>query len=153
MIVVTVAPETSGRYDGLGTPETGRLTMTVYEINTTLSPDAVIERARSFFTSPSTSFGASVERVDDGCLRVYFDMGDMVIGATPKDGRTAVRGSASRGAHLLTRFLTTLEPSWAPKETSSRYLFQRARAVLSSTYVPSGADLDQASSPRKVLTA
>lgn len=114
--------------------------MTIFETRTTLQPALVIERARSFFTDPATSWGASAEAVGERCLRVHFDMGEIVIGAIAQDGVTTIRGSASRGAHLVTRFLASLRRPGEMKQTTRRYGFQETHAVLSHSFVGGGSE-------------
>ena len=57
------------------------------------------------------------------------EVGEIVIAALPRNGSTWVRGSASRGAHLLTRFLTTLAPPLDARQTTHRLGLHRTRAA------------------------
>ena len=112
--------------------------MTIHEIRTPLSPAAVIERARSFFALASTAYAASEEQIDQGFLKLHMEVGEVVIGAFPDGRTTCVRGSASRGAHLLTRFLTTLASPLDASQTTHRPGLHRVRAAQVAT-PPEGA--------------
>ena len=107
--------------------------MTIHEIRTPLSPAEVIGRARSFFALASTPYAACEEQVGDTFLKLHMEVGEVVIGAFPDGGITRVRGSASRGAHLLTRFLTTLSPPLDASRTIHRHGVHRARAARVET--------------------
>ena len=104
--------------------------MRIHEIHTQLSPSEVIERARSFFMLSSSSYASFEERVAEGYLKLFLEVGEIVIGTVPQDGGTLVRGSASRGAHLLTSFLTTLAPPLDARQTLHRYGVERERGAL-----------------------
>jgi hypothetical protein len=80
------------------------------EVRTDLSQEEVIRRAREFFTTRFTAYGAYVESESDTHLAFRFDAGELVIGTGREDGRTVVRGSTSRVHHELSQFLTTLSP-------------------------------------------
>ncbi len=82
--------------------------MRVHEALTALSPAEVIEHARSFFMHAGTPSAAFPERSSEAHLRLHIEVGEIVIAALPRDGGTLVRGTASRGTHLLNRFLTLL---------------------------------------------
>jgi hypothetical protein len=96
--------------------------MTVHETRTRMEPAEVLERARSFFALAGTPYAAFPESGGDGFLRLHMEVGEMVIAAGRCDGVTWVRGSASRGIPLLTRFLTTLGAVFDTKETVNRRL-------------------------------
>jgi hypothetical protein len=84
--------------------------MLVQEIETTLPAAEVIRRARAFFAHAGPCGGCPT---GGGPAHVRFDldMGEVVLGVLPgADGRSLVRGSASRGAGLIGRFLCTLGP-------------------------------------------
>jgi hypothetical protein len=114
--------------------------MTIHETRTPLAPAEVIERARSFFTHAGTPYAAFAEQAGDGFLKLHLEVGEIVIAALPQGDSTWVRGSASRGAHLLTRFLTTLAPSLDAKQTTHRRGLRRTRAAQVETL----ADRDSA---------
>jgi hypothetical protein len=82
--------------------------MTLHEIRTELSPSEVISLARSFFLRPGTPDASFQQDAGDSFLRLHIEVGEIVIAAVRQDGVTLVRGSASRGAHLVSSFLTTL---------------------------------------------
>lgn len=112
--------------------------MTIHEIRTPMSPADVIDRARSFFALASTAYAACEEQIDEGFLKLHMEVGEVVIGAFPDGPSTRVRGSASRGAHLLTRFLTTLAPPLDASQTTHRHGLHRVRAAQVAT-PPAGA--------------
>jgi hypothetical protein len=95
--------------------------MRIHEIRTPLSADEVIERARSFFTHAGTPYASFEENAGEGWIRLHLEVGEIVIGTVEHAGATLVRGSASRGGHLLTRFLTTLAPPSDARQTLHRH--------------------------------
>ncbi len=101
--------------------------MTIHEIRTDLTPAEVIERARSFFATAGTPYSAFPERSDQAFLKLYVEVGEILIGAIRMDGWTWVRCSASRGAHLLTRFLTALASPNDASQTTHRPGLHRTR--------------------------
>jgi hypothetical protein len=84
--------------------------MLVQEVRTDLPPAEVIQRAREFFTTRFTPYGAFVEDVSDSHITFTLEAGELVIGTGQEDGRTVVRGSTSRLHHELSQFLVTLAP-------------------------------------------
>ena len=102
--------------------------MTIHEIRTPLAPAQVIGRARSFFALAGTPYAAFAEVVGDGFLKLHLEVGEIVIGASRQGDSTCVRGSASRGAHLLTRFLITLAPPLDAEQKTHRYRLPESRA-------------------------
>ena len=113
--------------------------MTIHEIQTPLDPTEVIERARSFFVLAGTPYAAFPEQVGAGFLRLHLEVGEVVIGTVPRDGGTLVRGSASRGAHLLTQFLTTLGQPCDAKQTIHRHGLRQTRASRVQKFAVQGA--------------
>jgi hypothetical protein len=103
--------------------------MRIHEIQTHLSADEVIERARSFFTHAGTPYASFEENVGDGWIRLHLEVGEIVIGTVARDEATLVRGSASRGAHLLTRFLTTLAAPTDARQTLHRHGVHEVRGA------------------------
>ena len=95
--------------------------MRIHEIRTHLPADQVIERARSFFTHAGTPYASFQENVGEGWIRLFLEVGEIVIGTVPREGGTLVRGSASRGAHLLTRFLVSLGAPGDARQTLHRH--------------------------------
>lgn len=107
--------------------------MRIHETTTKLPAAEVIERARSFFTLASTPYASFEEKVGEGYLKLFLEVGEIVIGCVPReDGTTLVRGSASRGEHLLTSFLTTLAPPLDARQVLHRHGVREARAALVS---------------------
>lgn len=111
--------------------------MTIHEIRTQLTPAEVIERARSFFALAGTPYASFPERAGEGYLKLHMEVGEIVIGAAERDGTTTVRGSASRGAHLLTRFLTTLAPPLDVQRTTHRPGLHATHAAQVETFAAS----------------
>ena len=95
--------------------------MRIHEIQTHLSADQVIERARSFFTHAGTPYASFEENAGDGWIRLHLEVGEIVIGTVEQGEATLVRGSASRGAHLLTRFLVSLGEPGDARQTLHRH--------------------------------
>ena len=108
--------------------------MTIHEIRTPLAPAEVIGRARSFFALAGTPYAAFAEVVGEGFLKLHMEVGEIVIAALPQGDSTWVRGSASRGAHLLTGFLTTLASPLDAKQTTHRYGVHETRAAQVETF-------------------
>jgi hypothetical protein len=122
--------------------------MTIHEIRTRLSPAEVIERARSFFALAGTPYASFPERAGKGYLKLHMEVGEIVIGAAERDGETVVRGSASRGAHLLTGFLTTLAPPLDARCTTHRPGLHETHAAQVETFAASTpAALEPGSGP------
>lgn len=119
--------------------------MKIHETQTRLSPDEVIERARRFFTLASTPYAAFEEKVGDGYLKLFLEVGEIVIGCVPRGDLTVVRGSASRGEHLLTSFLTSLGPPLDARQTLHRRGVEEVRAAL--------VDKAATESPRRLVAA
>lgn len=107
--------------------------MTIHEIRTPLSPAEVIGRARSFFALAGTPYAAFAEVVGEGFLKLHMEVGEIVVAALPQGDSTRVRGSASRGGHLLTRFLTTLAPPLDATQTTHSYGVHETRAAQVAT--------------------
>jgi hypothetical protein len=121
--------------------------MTLHEIRTEHSPADVIARARVFFMRFGTPDTASQLDSDDSFLRLHLEVGEIVIGAMPQQGDTLVRGSASRAAHLLTSFLTTLGPAATVSRTICRKGERR-----STTGLAEGAGSDDARGESRPIT-
>ena len=103
--------------------------MTIFETRTRLTPTEVIESARGYFTHAGTPYAASAEKSGPGYLKLHMDVGEVVIGATEQEGWTLVRGSASRGGHLLARFMTVLGTSEDVAQSTLRRSLPAARAA------------------------
>lgn len=103
--------------------------MTILETTTDLQPNEVLQAARRFFALAGSSYAASFEQMGDGYLRLHLEVGEIVIGAFPQDGATRVRGCASRGVPLLSRFLTTLGPALDVRQSTRRYGHSRTIAA------------------------
>jgi hypothetical protein len=111
--------------------------MTIHEMQTELMPAEVIERARSFFATAGTPYSAFPERADQAFLKLYVEVGEILIGAIGMDGWTWVRCSASRGAHLLTRFLTALGSPNDASQTTHRPGLHRTRKSATKRFATS----------------
>ncbi len=90
--------------------------MLIQEVETDLSPQEVIERARTFFTLTFNPYMAWVEDASDSHVRFGTEAGELVIGIGTREGRSVVRGSTSRMHHELSAFLTTLAPAEEVRE-------------------------------------
>lgn len=84
--------------------------MLIQETTTDLPQDEVLRRARDWFMTRFTPYGAMVEDESDAHLKLSCEAGEVVIGTTAKEGRTLVRGSSSRLHHEVSQFLVTLAP-------------------------------------------
>lgn len=93
--------------------------MLIQETTTDLPRDEVIERAREFFTTRFSPYGAAVEDESEGHLKLTCEAGEVVIGATPHEGRTLVRASTSRLHHEVSQFLVTLAPPEDVRQNSA----------------------------------
>lgn len=107
--------------------------MRIHEVQTGLAPEEVIERAREFFTFDRSPYAAFEEKSGSGYLKLFLEVGEIVIGANASGGVTVVRGSASRGDHLLASFLTTLASPHDPRQVLHRYGVREERGALSSS--------------------
>ena len=108
--------------------------MTLHQVRTPLSPREVIERALSFFPLAGTPYAAFPEAVSRGHLKLHLEVGEIVIAAVRKGDATLVRGSGSRGTHLLTRFLTTLAAPLDVGQTTHRYTVHRTLSAGVETF-------------------
>jgi hypothetical protein len=108
--------------------------MTIHEIQTELTPTEVIERAQTFFATAGTPYSAFPENSGQAFLKLYVEVGEILIGAIRMDGWTWVRCSASRGAHLLTRFLTSLASPNDASQTTHRPGLHRTRESLTRSF-------------------
>jgi hypothetical protein len=82
--------------------------MLILEVETELNSGEVVSRAKDFFTtrfSPGTGF---VQEIGDAHIRFHTEAGAVSIGVAERDGRTVVRGSASRLHHPLSQFLASV---------------------------------------------
>ena len=107
--------------------------MRIHEVRTGLPPGEVIQRAREFFTLASSPYAAFEEKSGEGYLKLFLEVGEMVIGANIADGATVVRGSASRGEHLLMSFLTSLSSPLEPRQVLHRYGLREEHGALSAS--------------------
>ena len=84
--------------------------MLIQETTTDLPRAEVLTRARDFFMTRFSPYGAAVEEESDAHLKLACEAGEVVIGASDQGGRTLVRGSSSRLHHEISQFLLTLAP-------------------------------------------
>ena len=75
---------------------------------------------------PAAAFS---EEGGDRYLKLFMEVGEIVIGCVPEGGVTLVRGSASRGEHVLTKFLTTLAPPQEARQELHRYTVRRVHGA------------------------
>lgn len=116
-----------------------RETMLILETYTELEPAEVLDRARSFFVLAGSPQAAFVEHTAPDYLRLHTEVGEIVIGVFRTGDGTLVRGSASRGTPLLSRFFTLLG---RPMDVRQR----TQRRGLNATF---GAQVD---GPRRLAT-
>jgi hypothetical protein len=82
---------------------------TLQEYRTTLSPDDVLARAKTFFSQRSPLYAAYPEKEGPGYLTLRGQGGEeIVIGAAPKDGATLVTGSTYLFDMQVARFFASL---------------------------------------------
>ncbi len=84
------------------------MALMLYETNTDLTPAEVIKRARSFFALAGTPYAAFPEVVTDSYVKFHMEVGEILIATRREEDSTWVGGTASRGGHLLSRFLIGL---------------------------------------------
>lgn len=84
--------------------------MLVQEVVTDFTPAEVLDRAREFFLTRFSPYGASVEQESEGHIKFHNEAAEVVIGVVPQESRTLVRGSSSRMHHEVSQFLVTLAP-------------------------------------------
>jgi hypothetical protein len=81
------------------------------EIKTTLSPDAVLAAAKTFFARRAPIYAAFLEKEGPNYVTFRGQGGEeLVIGVTPVDGGTIVRGSTYLFDQQIGRFFATLDP-------------------------------------------
>ena len=92
------------------------MSRTLQEATTTLAPQDVIERAKTFFSQRNSLYAAFLEKEGPG-FATFRGQGteEIAIGVTSKDGLTRVTGSAYLFDMQVSRFLATLPP--APEGT------------------------------------
>ena len=95
--------------------------MTVHEIWTRWSPEEVIERAEAFFCTAASPRAAFVQERSATYLKLHQEVGEIVVSALPERGGSRVRGSASRGAPLLARFIAALAHAQDVAQRTDRY--------------------------------
>jgi|GEM_PF-414389 len=109
--------------------------MTLHEMRTSHSPAEVIDLAEEFFTHDGSPYSAYAERMHSASIKLHLEVGEIVIGTQQKDGMTIVRASASRGAHLLTRFMMTLGRPQDARQTVQRHGICRRNAAEVETFL------------------
>ena len=83
----------------------------IQEINTTMSPDAVLAAAKAFFARRAPIYAAFLEKEGPNYVTFRGQGGEeLVIGVTPADGHTIVRGSTYLFDQQIGRFFSTLDP-------------------------------------------
>ena len=85
--------------------------MLIQEVLTDLPAAEVIDRAKEFFATRLSQYTGLLAEESDSHVKFEIEAGEVLVAALPKDGRTLVRGSASRPHHELSQFLTTLAPA------------------------------------------
>ena len=83
----------------------------IQEIKTTLPPDEVLAAAKAFFTRRAPIYAAFLEKEGPNYVTFRGQGGEeLVIGVTPADGGTVVRGSTYLFDQQIGRFFSTLDP-------------------------------------------
>lgn len=84
---------------------------TLQEYRTTLAPAEVLDAAKRFFSRRNSLYAAFVEKEGPSYCTFRGQGGEeIVIGVTPAEGGTIVRGSTYLFAMQVARFFTTLPP-------------------------------------------
>ncbi|NIR42942.1 MAG: hypothetical protein GWN99_03530 [Gemmatimonadetes bacterium] len=78
------------------------------EILAPLSPEEVIDQAKSYFTSPASGYSGSVVEQGDGFVRFDTFRGHLAISATREGDSTRVRCSTLRYHPSIGKFLSSL---------------------------------------------
>lgn len=83
----------------------------IQEVHTTLSPAQVLAAAKTFFTRRNPIYAAFIEKEGPGYVTFRGQGGEeIVIGVTPTEQGTTVRGSTYLFDAQVSRFFTTLDP-------------------------------------------
>ena len=83
----------------------------IQEITTALAPDLVLAQAKRFFVSRNPLYAAFPEKEGPGYVTFRGQGGEeLVIGVTPIDGGTRVRGSTYLFDAQISRFFASLDP-------------------------------------------
>lgn len=85
---------------------------TLIEHRTTVAPEEVLDRARTFFARRNSIYAAYVEQVGPTHLTLRGQGGEeIVIAATKADDHTLVTGSSYLFDMQISRFFATLSPA------------------------------------------
>lgn len=117
--------------------------MTILETRTEMAPAEVLRRARSFFETCPTPASAFVEHAGDGYLQFRGEVGEIVIATLVGEQGTTVRGSASRGVSVVSRFLSLLGTPMEVRQTTHRHGFHgrsAARVEQGEERIQAGSD-------------
>jgi hypothetical protein len=83
----------------------------IQEVHTTLSPAQVLAAAKTFFTRRNPIYAAFFEKEGPSYVTFRGQGGEeIVIGVTPTEQGTTVRGSTYLFDAQVSRFFTTLDP-------------------------------------------
>ncbi len=74
-----------------------------------LSPDAVMDRAKSYFTDPGAGYSGNLVEEGEGFARFEIFRGHLAIAASQDGERTRVRCSTLRYHPAIGKFLLMLE--------------------------------------------
>ncbi len=84
----------------------------IFETTTSLAPEEVIRRAKSFFAGRVPATAAFVEKEAPGVVVLRGQGGEeIVFAAMPAQGGSKVRGSSMLFGQQVNRFFTTLPPA------------------------------------------
>jgi len=83
----------------------------IQEVNTAMAPDAVLAEAKRFFASRNPLYAAFLEKEGPAYATFRGQGGEeLVIGVSPIDGGTRVRGSTYLFDAQISRFFASLDP-------------------------------------------
>jgi len=83
----------------------------IQEVHTTLSPAQVLAAAKTFFTRRNPIYAAFIEKEGPSYVTFRGQGGEeIVIGVSPSEQGTTVRGSTYLFDAQVSRFFTTLDP-------------------------------------------
>jgi hypothetical protein len=92
---------------------------TMQEYSTTLAPDAVLDRAKLFFSTRNSLYAAFIDRSGPGWASFRGQGGEeVIVAARAIDGGSHVTGSSYMFTMQLARFFTTLPALDKPAEVA-----------------------------------
>jgi len=96
-----------------------QLDRTLQETTTTLPPDEVLRAAKRFFTRRNSIYAAFIEKEGPTYVALRGQGGEeVIVGVAPGEGGTLVTGSTYLFDPQLARFLGSLPPAAAPRQSA-----------------------------------